>query len=164
MTKPGPTLACSVDDTAARESCVPVRVASAAPSTRSPKTMGYARILPIAKPPRQVYSSGPDIGLPPVTVDPDRLRTELERACEDAGLDPSRWVVWIVDGVPPAGTTPIAYLQPAGEVRTDTVIVFRAVGVKRARPHRLAAHRLAVWRLLPGLPDAALGPMLRHEV
>jgi len=126
--------------------------------------MGYARILPIAKPPRQVYSSGPDIGLPPVTVDPDRLRTELERACEDAGLDPSRWVVWIVDGVPPAGTTPIAYLQPAGEVRTDTVIVFRAVGVKRARPHRLAAHRLAVWRLLPGLPDAALGPMLRHEV
>ena len=38
-----------------------------------------------------------------MTVDPDRLRTELERACEDAGLDPRAWVVWIVDAVRPAG-------------------------------------------------------------
>jgi hypothetical protein len=99
-----------------------------------------------------------------VTVDPQLLRAELARACEDAGLDPRAWVVWIVDAARPAGTTPIAYLHPAGEVRPDTVLVFRAVGAERARSHRLVAHRLAVWRELPGMPDAALGPMLRHEL
>jgi hypothetical protein len=99
-----------------------------------------------------------------VTVDPDRLRTQLERACADAGLDPRAWVVWIVDAVRPAGTTPIAYLQPAGEVRPNTVLVFRAVGSERVHPYRLTAHRLAIWRELPGLPEAALGPMLRHEL
>jgi hypothetical protein len=99
-----------------------------------------------------------------MTVDPDRLRTELERACEDAGLDARAWVVWIVDSVRPAGTTPTAYLQPAGAVKPDTVLVFRAVGPERVDRYRLTAHRLAIWRGLPGLPDAALGPMLRHEL
>lgn len=112
----------------------------------------------------QVYSSRPDIGFLPVIVDPNRLRTELERACEDAGLDPRAWVAWIVDAVRPTGTTPIAYLQPAGCVKPDTVVVFRAVGSERVDPHRLSAHRLAIWRELSGLPDAALGPMLRHEL
>ena len=99
-----------------------------------------------------------------MTVDPERLRTQLERACEDAGLDPHAWVVWIVKAVRPAGTTPVAYLQPAGEVRSDTVLVFRAVGAERVRSYDLIAHRLAIWRELPGLPNAALGPMLRHEL
>jgi hypothetical protein len=99
-----------------------------------------------------------------VTVDPERLRTQLERACEDAGLDPRAWVVWIVDALRPAGTTPIAYLQPAGEVRPDTVLVFRAVGSERVHRYRLRAHRLAIWKELPGLPAVALGPMLRHEL
>jgi hypothetical protein len=99
-----------------------------------------------------------------VTVDPARLRNELERACEDAGLDPRAWVVWIVDAARPAGTTPAAYLQPAGEVKPDTVLVFRAVGAERVDRYQLTAHRLAIWRALPGLPDAALGPMLRHEL
>ncbi len=99
-----------------------------------------------------------------MTVDPDRLRIELERACADAGLDPRAWIVWIVDAVRLAGTTPIAYLQPAGVVRPDTVLVFRAVGSERVNPYHLTAHRLAIWRELPGLPDAALGPMLRHEL
>ena len=99
-----------------------------------------------------------------MTVDPDRLRTELESACADAGLDPRAWVVWIVDATRPAGTTPIAYLQPAGGVRPATVVVFRAVGSERVDPYRLTAHRLAIWRELPGLPDAALGPMVRHEL
>jgi hypothetical protein len=99
-----------------------------------------------------------------MTVDPDRLRTQLDRACEDADLDSRAWVVWIVDAVRPAGTTPIAYLQPAGEVRANTVLVFRAVGPGRIHPYHLTAHRLAIWRELPGLPDAALGPMLRHEL
>ena len=103
------------------------------------------------------------IGLP-MTVDPHRLRIELERACEDAGLDPRAWIVWIVDAVRPAGTTPIAYLQPAGAVGPTTVFVFRAVGPERVDPYHLTAHRLAIWRELPGLPDAALGPMLRHEL
>ena len=105
----------------------------------------------------------PVIGLP-VTVDPDRLSTEFARACEDAGLDPRAWVVWIVDALRPPGTTPVAYLQPAGDVRPDTVLVFRAVGAERVDPYRLTAHRLAIWRVLPGMPDAALGPMLRHEL
>jgi hypothetical protein len=99
-----------------------------------------------------------------VTVDPDRLRSELARACEDAGLDPRAFVVWLVDAVRPPGTTPIAYLQPAGEVRAGTVLVFRAAGGERVRRFRLKAHRLALWRELPGYPDVALGPMLRHEL
>jgi len=99
-----------------------------------------------------------------VIVEEERLRAELVRACGDAELDPGAVVVWVVDAVRPPGATPIAYLQPAGEVRADTVLVFRAVGAGRAEAHRLAAHRLALWRSLPGLPDAALGPMLRHEL
>ena len=58
----------------------------------------------------------------------------------------------------------MAYLQPAGFVWPDTVLVFRAVGAERAQRFHLAAHRLAVWRELPGIPEAALGPMLRHEL
>jgi hypothetical protein len=99
-----------------------------------------------------------------VIVEADRLRTELARACEDADLDPGAWVVWIVDAARPPGTTPIAYLQPAGEVKPETVLVFRAAGAERVRPYRLVAHRLAVWHKLPGFPEAALGPMLRHEL
>jgi hypothetical protein len=99
-----------------------------------------------------------------VIIEANRLRSELARACEDAGLDPRACVVWIVDAVRPAGTTPIAYLQPAGEVRASTVLVFRAVGEEHARPFRLTAHRLALWRELPGYPEVALGPMLRHEL
>jgi hypothetical protein len=44
------------------------------------------------------------------------------------------------------------------------VAVFKAVGHERADQYRLLAHRLAVWGELPGIPDAALGPMLRHEL
>lgn len=100
--------------------------------------------------------------------DLDRLRSELAGACADAGLDPGSLAVFVVDAVRPAGTTPMAYLHPAGFVWPDTVAVFRAVGRERAQlPHRSShrsAHRLAVWRGLPGLPAAALGPMLRHEL
>ena len=95
-------------------------------------------------------------------VEPEHLRSELERACVDAGLDPGAFAVWIVDAARPPAATPIAYLQPAGRVRSDTVLVFRAVGEERAAA--FTAHRLAVWRELPGLPDAALGPMVRHEL
>lgn len=97
-------------------------------------------------------------------VDRCRLRLELTRACEHAGLDPATFVVWIVEATRPAGSTPLAYLQPAGEVRDDTVLVFRAVGAERAGPHARTSHRIAVWRGLPGIPGAALGPMLRHEL
>ena len=97
-------------------------------------------------------------------VEPDRLRAELAGTCADAGLDPSAFAVWIVDAARPAGTTPIAYLQPAGVVRTDTVTVFRVVGAARAARFAHIAHRLALWRDLPGLPDAALGPVVRHEL
>jgi hypothetical protein len=82
----------------------------------------------------------------------------------DAGLDAGSVAVFVVDAVRPAGTTPIAYLHPAGFVWPDTVAVFRAVGRERAQLHHLDAHRLAVWGELPGLPVAALGPMLRHEL
>jgi len=99
-----------------------------------------------------------------VIVGPDRLRSELARACEDAALDPASFVVWVVDGARPAGATPLAYLHPEGRVRDDTVLVFRIVGGQRADEFRGTAHRLALWRELPGLPDAALGPMLRHEL
>jgi hypothetical protein len=99
-----------------------------------------------------------------VIVDRPQLRTELTRACEHAGLDPATFVVWIVEATRPAGSTPLAYLQPAGELRDETVLVFRAVGAERAGAHALTSHRIAVWRSLPGVPDAALGPMLRHEL
>jgi hypothetical protein len=99
-----------------------------------------------------------------VIVDRPQLCTELRRACEHAGLDPATFVVWIVEATRPAGSTPLAYLQPAGELRDETVLVFRAVGAERAGAHALTAHRIAVWRSLPGIPDAALGPMLRHEL
>jgi len=99
-----------------------------------------------------------------VIVDPTDLRTVLMRACRDAAVDPGTCVVWVVDARRPEGSTPIAYLQPAGRVREDTVQVFRAVGAERARAFEGSAHRFAVWRRLPGLPEAALGPMLRHEL
>lgn len=99
----------------------------------------------------------------------DRLRSELTGACVDAGLDPGSLAVFVVDAVRPPGTTPMAYLHPAGFVWPDTVAVFRAVGRERAqldhaRAQRGIAHRVAVWGGLPGLPAAALGPMLRHEL
>ena len=97
-------------------------------------------------------------------VEPDRLRDELTTAAADARIDPGSLVVWIVDEPRPAGTTPLAYLQPAGFVEPETVRVFRAVGAQRAVVHRLSAHRLAIWRDLPGIPEWALGPMLRHEL
>jgi hypothetical protein len=97
-------------------------------------------------------------------VDLHRLRLELAAACEDAAIDAATLVVWVIAGARPPGTTPLAYLQPAGEVRADTVRVFRAVGSERAGAQRESAHRLALWGVLPGLPDAALGPMLRHEL
>jgi hypothetical protein len=99
-----------------------------------------------------------------VTVAPSDLRTALTRACRHAALDPATFVVWIVDATRPAGATPLAYLQPAGEVRDDTVLLFRAVGAERARAFARRAHRIAVWCRLPGLPETALGPMLRHEL
>jgi hypothetical protein len=97
-------------------------------------------------------------------VDAGRLRMELVAACADAGVEPGSVVVYVVPGRWPEGTTPLAYLNPAGEVRPDTVAVFRAVGAVRAARHGGHAHRLAVWRELPGFPAAALGPMLRHEL
>jgi hypothetical protein len=99
-----------------------------------------------------------------VIVEPSDLRTALTRACSHAGLDPAAFVVWIVDATRPPGSTPLAYLQPAGEVRDDSVLVFRAVGAERARAYARKAHRIAVWRNLPGIPDVALGPMIRHEL
>ncbi|HEY3920806.1 MAG TPA: hypothetical protein VGL76_01715 [Gaiellaceae bacterium] len=97
-------------------------------------------------------------------VEAERLRNELERAGADAALEPDSFAVWIVDASRPPRATPIAYLQPAGRVTADTVLVFRAVGAERVEPFRERAHRLALWRELPGLPEAALGPMLRHEL
>jgi hypothetical protein len=99
-----------------------------------------------------------------VIVEPLELRTALLGASQDAGLDANSFVVWIVDARCPAGATPMAYLQPAGCVRSDTVQVFRAVGEERAGAFAGSAHRLAVWRELPGVPGAALGTMLRHEL
>lgn len=97
-------------------------------------------------------------------ADLDRLRLELAAACEDAAIDPATLVVWVIAVSRPRGTTPLAYLQPAGEVRAQTVRLFRAVGAERAAAYQQSAHRLALWGALPGLPDAALGPMLRHEL
>jgi hypothetical protein len=92
------------------------------------------------------------------------LDHELRACSQDAGIDPASLVVFVVDAVRPPGTTPLAYLQPAASVRDDTVLVFRAVGRARVDPFRLGAHRLGIWGALPGVPDAALGPMLRHEL
>ena len=92
------------------------------------------------------------------------LEHELRACSQDAQLDPASVVVFVVDTVRPPGTTPLAYLQPAASVRHDTVVVFRMVGGSRVDPSRLRAHRLGIWRALPGVPDAALGPMLRHEL
>jgi hypothetical protein len=97
-------------------------------------------------------------------LDLDHLREELVLASDDAGLAVASLVVFVVEATRPSGTTPIAYLQPAGFVRPDTVVVFRAAGAEPVARHRLTAHRLAVWRELPGIPEAALGPMLRHEL
>jgi hypothetical protein len=99
-----------------------------------------------------------------VIVETERLVAELVRACADAGIAPGATVTWVVDARRPPGTTPIAYLQPEGAVGEDTVLVFRAVGAARAARFAHVAHRLAVWRRLPGIPDGALGPMLRHEL
>ena len=38
------------------------------------------------------------------------------------------------------------------------------VGSVRAHEYHLRAHRIAVWRQLPDVPDDALLPMLRHEL
>jgi hypothetical protein len=99
-----------------------------------------------------------------VTVEPSNLRAALAHACRHAALDPATFAVWIVDATRPAGSTPLAYLHPAGAVQDDTVLVFRTVGAERVRAFARTAHRIAVWRRVPGIPDAALGPMLRHEL
>ena len=96
-------------------------------------------------------------------LDEGRLRNALAGASADAGLDPSSLVVYLVDAVRPSGTTPLAYLHPEGVVTPGTVAVFRAVA-ERAAEDRLTAHRLALWGELPGIPEAALAPMLRHEL
>jgi len=97
-------------------------------------------------------------------LDHARLRSELDAACADAGVDPASVIVFVVPLRRPEGTTPLAYLNPAGSVRPDTVVVFRAVGAARAAAYAGTAHRLAVWKELPEFPAAALGPMLRHEL
>jgi len=99
-----------------------------------------------------------------VVVDPTRLRAALVRACAHASLDVDAVVAWIVDAAQPPGATPIAYLHPYGAVREDTVRVFRAVGAARAAVYEGTGHRLALWRRLPNLPEAALGPIVRHEL
>lgn len=99
-----------------------------------------------------------------VGVDVDKLAASVGAGCADAALDPASFVVFVIDQVRPPGTTPVAYLQPEGVLLPETVAVFQAVGAGRLEPHRLRAHRLAIWRGLPGIPPAALGPMLRHEI
>jgi hypothetical protein len=97
-------------------------------------------------------------------LDLNHLRTELEEVCADAGILPGSVVAYVVSAVRPEGTTPLAYLHPEGRVWPDTVAVFRAVGAQRAGLHEGSAHRLALWGEQPGIPDCALGPMLRHEL
>jgi len=92
------------------------------------------------------------------------LEHELRACSEDAHIDPASVVVFVVDAVRPPGTTPLAYLQPAAMVRSDTVVVIRLVGSARLDPFGLRAHRFGIWRALPGIPEVALGPMLRHEL
>jgi hypothetical protein len=98
----------------------------------------------------------------PVLVQLDRLRAELIDACDDASLAPRDLVVWVVDAAWPVSTTPIAYLRPGGPL--NSLAVLEAVGTGRLDAHRSTAHRLALWRELPGIPEPALGPMLRHEL
>jgi hypothetical protein len=97
-------------------------------------------------------------------LDLDHLAAELTAAADDAGIRPGSLAVFVVDGARPAGTTPMAYLHPAGHVWPDTVSVFRSVERELVEHHHLAAHRLALWGELPGVPAAALGIMLRHEL
>jgi hypothetical protein len=97
-------------------------------------------------------------------LEQNRLREALLAACADAGIAPGTVIAFLVPLVRPEGTTPLAYLHPDGSVRPDTVAVFRAVGAARASRRRASAHRLALWAELPGIPDCALGPMLRHEL
>jgi hypothetical protein len=97
-------------------------------------------------------------------LDLGRLRSELTAAAGDAGVEPGSLVVFVVDAPRRAGTTPVAYLHPDGSVWPDTVAVFRAVGPDRTGRFQGAHHRLAIWAELSGIPDAALGPMLRHEL
>ncbi len=97
-------------------------------------------------------------------LDPERLREKLVAACDDAGIAPASVVAYVVVAPRPTGTTPLAYLHPAGLVRSETVAVFRAVGAERVARTQFTAHRLALWGELPGIPDCALGPMLRHEL
>ncbi|MEI8106048.1 MAG: hypothetical protein WCH31_09460 [Actinomycetes bacterium] len=97
-------------------------------------------------------------------VDEGRLAAQLPAACSDAGLDPRTLVVFLVHATRPDGTTPLAYLHPEGFVTPETVAVFRFVGAERVARHRLTAHRLAIWAEIPGVPEVALGPMLRHEL
>jgi hypothetical protein len=97
-------------------------------------------------------------------LDLNGLRKDLVAACGDAGVEPGSVIVFVVPFRQPEGTTPLAYLNPAGEVRPDTVAVFRAVGAARAAGHAGVAHRLAVWHDLPEFPASAVGPMLRHEL
>jgi hypothetical protein len=97
-------------------------------------------------------------------LDPEHLREELILAGGDAGIAPASIVGYVVTASRPAGTTPLAYLHPEGLVWPETVAVFRAVGAARVARHQGAAHRLAIWGELPGIPDCALGPMLRHEL
>lgn len=97
-----------------------------------------------------------------VLVDVERLREELLAACDDAGLAARDFAVWIVDAMRPTGTTPIAYLRPDGPL--NSLAVLEAVGSGRLNRFRQTAHRLAIWRELPGIPGPALGPILRHEL
>jgi hypothetical protein len=92
-----------------------------------------------------------------------QLKTDLLAACGDAEIRPSSVVLYVVSARRPAGTTPLAYLHPGGVVWPNTVAVFKAVAA-RADKDRATAHRLAVWGELPGIPAAAVGPMLRHEL
>ena len=57
----------------------------------------------------------------------------------------------------------MAYLHPEGEVRDDTVLVYRAVGAEQVARHRDVRHRLALWADA-GVPDLAVPAMIRHEV
>ena len=72
-----------------------------------------------------------------VIVSGERLKTALERACEDAGVEPAQIVAWVVEGERPEAASPIAYLAPASYVSVETAAVFRAVGSIRAHEHHL---------------------------
>ena len=91
------------------------------------------------------------------------LLSLLAACCADATLDPRTFAVFVVDARRPEGATPMAYLHPEGEVRDDTVLVYRAVGAEQAARHRNVRHRLALWADA-GVPDLAVPAMIRHEV